>query len=160
MYGGFTTSAQLQVGANVTIGALTPTYYSGSPQLSNFSKTNLTVNESTGPVEPIIITYNDFSFTRIGTLVTIENLLITGMNSAKTSVYVKDSQNNSFTVRIDDSTGMTADTLGLTIGETITVTGPLSYYDYDFDSSNESYVYLNSKYQLMLTLENDIIIID
>lgn len=160
MYGGFTTSAQLQVGANVTIGALTPTYYSGSPQLSNFSKTNLTVNESTGPVEPIIITYNDFSFTRIGSLVTLENLLITGMNSAKTSVYVKDAQNNSFTVRIDDSTGMTADTLGLTIGEMITVTGPLSYYDYDFDSSNESYVYLNSKYQLMLTLENDITILE
>jgi micrococcal nuclease len=159
MYGGFTTSAQLQVGANVTIGALTPTYYNGSPQLSNFSKTNLSVNEATEPIEPVTITYDDFAFNKMGLLVTIENLLITGFNSSKTSIYVKDNNNNTFTVRIDDSTGLNADTLGLTVGVAITVTGPLSYYDYDFDSSNTSYVYDKSNYQLMLTTSGDLIVL-
>jgi len=160
MYAGYTSSSQLQLGANVTIGALTPTYYSGSPQLSNFNKSNLTVNAPTEPVEPIVMTYNDFTFTRIGTLVTIQNLTITSINSAKTSVYVRDALMNTFTVRIDDSTGVTAETLGLNIGDVITVTGPLSYYDYDYDSSNTSYVYNKSNYQLMLTSSDDVIVLE
>lgn len=159
MYAGFTSSAQLQVGANVTIGALTPTYFSGSPQLSNFSKNNLTVNVTPDPVEPMILTYDDFTFTRIGTLVTIQNLMITGINSAKTSIYVRDNQNNTFTIRIDDSTGLNADTLGLSVGVAIMVTGPLSYYDYDYDSSNPSYVYNKSNFQLMLTNADDLIVL-
>lgn len=159
MYAGFTSSAQLQVGANVTIGALTPTYFSGSPQLSNFSKNNLTVNVAPDPVEPMILTYDDFTFTRIGTLVTIQNLMITGINSAKTSIYVKDNANNTFTIRIDDSTGLNADTLGLSVGVAITVTGPLSYYDYDYDSSDTSYVYSKSNFQLMLTNADDLIVL-
>ena len=157
MYAGFTTSAQLQIGANVTIGALTPTYYSGSPQLSNFSKTNLSVNSASNVVTPLTVTYNDFTFTRIGTLVTIQNLTITGINPAGTSVYVRAGAGEAFTVRIDDSTGLNATTLGLTIGDVITVTGPLSYFDYDYDSSNQSYVYLKSNFQLMLTSAADVI---
>ncbi len=158
MYGGFTTSAQLQLGVNVTIGALIPTYYSGSPQLSNFNKVNLTVNSSSNIVTPLVVTYNDFTFNRIGTLVTIQDLTVTGMNGAKTSVYVKTALNQTFVVRIDDSTGLNADTLGITVGQIITVTGPLSYYDYDYDSSNTSYVYEPSNFQLMLTSADDLVI--
>jgi len=158
MYGGFTTSAQLQLGVNVTIGALIPTYYSGSPQLSNFNKVNLTVNSSSNIVTPLVVTYSDFTFNRIGTLVTIQDLTVTGMNGAKTSVYVKTALNQTFVVRIDDSTGLNADTLGITVGQIITVTGPLSYYDYDYDSSNTSYVYEPSNFQLMLTSADDLVI--
>lgn len=160
MYAGYTTSAQLQVGANLTIGALTPTYFGGSPQLSNFNKSNLSVNESTEPVEPITVTYDDFEFKRIGTLVTIENLIITGMNNAKTSIYVKDSLDRTFTIRIDDSSEFTADSLGLTVGAAITVTGPLSYYDYDYDSSDTSYVYRKANFQLMITSADDVIVLE
>ncbi len=162
MYAGFNNSTVLlQIGANVTIGALTPTYYSGSPQLSNFRTANLSVNSTDNVVTPNIITYNDFSFNRIGTFVTLQNLTITYINPAKSSVTVKDSSNNTFTVRIDDATLLNADILGLKVGDVITVSGPLGYYDFDFDSSNHaSYIYNKSKFQLMLTLATDVIIIE
>lgn len=156
MYGGYTTSAQLQVGAHVSIGGLIPTYYSGSPQLSNFDKTNLSLWDSEFVAEPTTITYNDFDFTRIGTLVTMEHLTVVSSNA--TSIYVRDANNNSFVVRVDDSTGIDVSSLGITAGSIITVTGPLGYYDYDYDNDYENYVYDSANYQLMLTTSADIVI--
>ncbi len=161
MYAGFTTSAQLQVGAHVSIGGLIPTYYSGSPQLSNFNKLNLSLWESEFEATPVTITYNDFNFTKIGTFVTMENLVVVSISTATTgsvSIYVKDSNNNSFVVRVDDSTGIDINDLGITAGSIITVTGPLSYYDYAYNNNPETYVYLNANYQLMLTTSDDIVI--
>lgn len=161
MYAGFTTSAQLQLGANITIGGLVPTYYGGSPQLSNFSKTNLTVNEGQLNIEPQIITYSDFSFEVIGSLVTMEHLTVTSIYYASTSssesVNVEDEFGNHFIVRIDDSTGLSAATLGITVGSVITVTGPMSYYDFDYDNDPDNYTWLKSKYQFMLTSDDDLI---
>lgn len=158
MYAGYTISAQLQIGANLTIGGLVPKYHYRSPQLSNFIKFNLTVNEPAEEVTPITITYNEFEFARIGTLVAMNNLTITYINDAKTSIYVEDASHNSFVVRIDNLTSFDADDLGLSVGQVIDVIGPLGYYDYDFDGTNLDYVYLNAKYQLMLTDVSDIII--
>jgi endonuclease YncB( thermonuclease family) len=160
MYAGFTTSAQLQVGANVTIGGLVPTYYSGSPQLSNFTKSNLSVNTPGAPVIPLAVTYDDFVFNRIGTLVTVSNVIIVYINGAGTSITVKDALNRQFVVRIDDATGISATSLGLSVGQAITVTGPLGYYDYDFDGTNLSYQYLPSLFQLMLTSSDDVIVLE
>lgn len=156
MYAGFTTSAQLQVGAHISIGGLTPTYYGGSPQLSNFNKSNLSVTDSTLEVEPTIITYNDFGFSKIGTLVKLEHLEITSINSLGSSVYVKDANNNSFVIRIDDSTGATASSLGLTVGQTISVVGPLGYYDFNYNNEPETYVHTKANFQVMLTSSADI----
>lgn len=162
MYAGFTTSAQLQVGAHVSIGGLIPTYYSGSPQLSNFNKINLSLWDSEFVALPITITYNDFDFTRIGSLVTMENLTVTSISvaatSGSTSIYVKDASNNSFVVRVDDSSSIDLSSLGITVGSSITVTGPLSYYDFNYDNNYETYVYLKGNYQLMLTNGDDIVI--
>ncbi|MBU1144511.1 MAG: thermonuclease family protein [Firmicutes bacterium] len=154
MYIGYTTSAQLQIGANVTVGGLVPTYYSGSPQVSNFSKTNLTVNEEIFNTDPVIIDYNDFSFIQIGSIVKLEHLNITSISTS--SIHVEDADGNTFIVRIDDASGLTASILGISAGQTITVIGPLSYYDFNFDINSESYVFLKSNYQLMLTSSDDI----
>ena len=162
MYAGFTSSAQLQVGANVTIGGLIPTYYSGSPQLSNFNKVNLGLNTDVLEIEPTIVTYDDFDFELIGTLVKVEHLTVTNISYASTSssesVDVRDSSNNTFTVRIDDSTGLSASELGLSVGSVITVSGPLSYYDFDYNNNPETYNWLNSYIQLMLTDDMDLVI--
>lgn len=164
MYAGFTTSAQLQVGANLTIGGLVPTYYGGSPQLSNFNRLYLTVNDDDYEIIPQIITFDDFDFGFLGTLVTIENLEVTSIHEATTSssesIYVEDSSGNSFIVRIDDSTGLSAANLGINVGDTITVTGPMSYYDYDYDNNPETYNWAASNFQLMLITSEDIDIIN
>lgn len=159
MYAGFTTSAQLQVGANVTIGGLVPTYFSGSPQLTNFKRTLLWVNDPVAMPEPLLITNADFEFARIGTLVEVQNLYITSINMAGNTVYVRDAQMRNFSVRIDDSTQQTATTLGLSVGKTISVIGPLGYYDFDWEASPD-YVYSKSKFQVMLTDVSDITIHD
>jgi micrococcal nuclease len=158
MYGGFTTSAQLQVGAYVSIGGLIPTFYSGSPQLSNFNKTNLSVLTEAFEVSPVVLTYSDFAFNRIGTLVTMESLTVTSINNAGTSVYVKDSANHEIVIRIDDSTGLTATALGISVGKVLNVTGPLGYYDFNYSNNPETYVYDRAKYQLMLCASEDIVI--
>lgn len=158
MYGGFTSSAQLQVGAYVSIGGLIPTFYSGSPQLSNFNKSNLSVLTDPFTVSPMVVTYSEFAFNRIGTLVTMGNLTVTSVNNAGTSVYVKDAANHEIVVRIDDSTGLTAAELGISVGKVLTVTGPLGYYDFNYTNNPETYVYDNAKYQLMLCASEDIVI--
>lgn len=154
----YLSSAQLQVGANLTLGGLVPMYYSGCPQLSNFSKQMLTVNDPVTMPEPLAITYDDFTFTRIGSLVEMENLIVTGMNQAQTSIYVRDANSNTFTVRIDDSALFTASDLGITAGDVISVVGPLGYYDYDYDGTNPNYIHLKANYQLILTSMEDITI--
>lgn len=151
-------SSQVQIGANLTLGGLVPTYYSGSPQLTNFSSKLLWVNDPTGQPDPLLIMYGDFTFDRIGTLVQMDNLTVTGFNGDKTSVYVRDQLLNSFVVRIDSASGIDPASLGLTIGDVISVVGPLGYYDYDFDGTDPDYVYLKSNYQLMLTDVSDIVI--
>jgi len=160
MYAGFTTSSQLVVGANVTIAGLTPTYYSGAPQLSNFSKTNLYVNTPGEAVTPLVLTYDQFTFNRIGTLVTLANLTVTYINAAGSTLGVRDASGNTFDVRIDDATTLTAASLGITVGDLITVTGPLSYYDYSWDGTNEAYVYDPANFQLMLTSSEDLVILN
>jgi len=156
MYAGYTTSAQLQVGAHVTIGGLIPTYYSGSPQLSNFSKINLSLSTDTYEIEPQVVTFSEFNFALMGSLITIEHLTVTAISA--TSIYVKDAANHPFVIRIDDATGIDVSSLGITVGATITVTGPLSYYDYNYNNDPSTYVYDMTKCQVMLTSDADIVI--
>ena len=150
-----TGSSVLQLGANVTIGALTPTYYSGSPQLTNFNSINLSLNSTGNPVEPLPITYDGFTFDRIGTFVHLTGLTITYINVAGSSVTVEDSAGHSFVIRIDSSTMLTAASLGLSVGQIITVNGPLGYYDYSFSSST-GYIWAKDNFQVMLTAAADI----
>jgi micrococcal nuclease len=154
-----TGSSVLQVGTNVTIGALTPTYYSGSPQLTNFSSINMSKNSTGNEIDPLPITYDGFAFEYIGTFVRISGLTITYINSAGSSVDVEDASGNSFTIRIDSATGLTATSLGLSVGQTVTVSGPLGYYDYSFQSS-DGYVYQKGNFQVMLTAAEDIEIVE
>jgi len=156
MYGGFTTSALLQVGAHVSIGGLIPTYYGGAPQLSNFSKLNLSLSDSTYEALPLSITANEFDFTRIGTLIQLSGLEVKSVGT--TNIVVEDSQGISFTVRVDDSTGLDIDSLGISVGDFITVTGPLGYYDYGYNNDPENYTYSLGNYQVMLTSGDDIVI--
>ncbi len=162
LYTGFTSSAQIQVGANITVGALVPTYYGGSPQVSNFNKLYLTLNEEDYEIVPQVITYDDFDFGVLGTLVTLEDLEVTSIHYASTSssesVYVEDSLGNSFIVRIDDTTGLDAEILGITVGDSIDVTGPLGYYDFDYDNEPETYIWEKFNFQLMLLSGDDLII--
>lgn len=157
MYGGYTSSSQLQLGAHLMIGGLTPTIYSGSPQLSNFNKLNLSLVTEELTITPEIFTYADFVFANIGKYVTMNHLTVTGVNSEGSSIYVKDAENHAFVVRIDDGTGFNADDLGVTVGQELTVTGPLGYYDYNYDNVFEGYNYLPSNFQLMLTANDNII---
>ncbi|MBN2696536.1 MAG: thermonuclease family protein [Bacilli bacterium] len=151
-------SSQVQIGVNLTLGGLVPTYFSGSPQLTNFSSKLLWVNDPVAPPEPLNITYDDLTFNRIGTLVKMENLTITGFNGDKSSIYVRDVDLNSFEVRVDENSGIDVTSLGLTIGNVISVVGPMGYYDYDFDGTDPDYVYLKSNFQLTLTDVSDIVI--
>jgi micrococcal nuclease len=162
MYGGHTPAVELAPGVNVTIAGLTPTIYSGSgsPQLSNFFTRNLYLNEPVDPVLPVDITYNDFVFERIGSLVRMTNLTVTYINPAGSSVRVSDGNGNSFVVRIDESTQMTASSLGIQVGSVLNVTGPLGYYDYNFDSNKQSYVYQRGNFQLMLITGEDLTIVN
>lgn len=155
---GYTPSAQLVVGANVTMAGMIPTYYSGCPQLSNFNKSNLYVNPSVTAPQAIALTYSQFDFSRIGTLVTISDLTVTGINAAGSTVTVRDADFHTFSVRIDDSTQLTAASLGITVGSRITVTGPLGYYDYGAEVT-ETYVFSPANFQLMLTAAEDLVIL-
>jgi endonuclease YncB( thermonuclease family) len=158
IYTGFTSSAQLVVGANLTFGGMVPTYYSGSPQLTNFSTKQLFVNAPGSLVVPRVITYNDLAFSKIGSLVKFENLTVTSLytGASGATIKVRDGNNNTITIRIDDSTLITLEALGLKVGDAIDVIGPLSYYDYDYDGTNPNYVYDKSKYQVMLADQQDI----
>jgi micrococcal nuclease len=161
MYAGYTSSAQLQVGANVTIGALVPTLYNGSPQVSSFYKANLTVNDAYDfQIDPLEIEYNDLSFELIGTLVTIADLEVSGISYSETSssesIYVEDSSGNTFVIRIDNSTGLSSESLGITVGSIVEITAPLSYYDYGYNNDPETYTWSESYYQLMLLSAEDI----
>ncbi len=162
MYMGYTTDAQLQVGVNVTISALVPTFYGGSPQLSSYYRTNLMVNDDDFVVVPEVITYDDFTFSLLGSLVTMEDLEVTSISYAATSssesIHVEDSAGNTFVVRIDDSTGLSSESLGITVGSIITVTGPLGYYDYDYNNDPESYNWLAENFQLMIITSDDVTI--
>jgi hypothetical protein len=151
-----TGSVVLQVGANVTIGALTPTYYSGSPQLTNFNSLNMSLNSTGNVIDPLPLGYDGFAFVRIGTFVRVSGLTITYINTAGSSVTVEDSAGNSFTIRIESETLLTASSLGLSVGQVITVNGPLGYYDYAF-SSPDGYVYDRGNFQVMLTAAADIV---
>lgn len=156
MYAGYTTSAQLQIGAHVTIGGLIPTYYSGCPQLSNFSRTNLSLSTDTYQIEPTIVSYSDFTPSLLGTLVTVEHLSVYSINA--TSIIVRDAALHQFVIRIDDATGINGTTLGITVGDTISVTGPLGYYDYNYNNDPSTYVFDMANAQLMLTSNADIVI--
>jgi len=156
MYAGYTTSSQLQIGAHVTIGGLIPTYYSGCPQLSNFSRTNLGLSTDTYQIEPTIVSYSDFNSTMLGTLVTVEQLSVVSVSA--TTIVVRDAALHQFVIRIDDATGINATTLGITAGSTITVTGPLGYYDYNYNNDPLTYVFDMANVQLMLTSSADIVI--
>ncbi|MDD3865535.1 MAG: thermonuclease family protein [Candidatus Izemoplasmatales bacterium] len=158
MYAGYTSSSQLQIGAHVAIDGLTPTVYSGSPQLTNFNRLNLSLVTESLIITPEVITYDDFIFTNIGKYVTMNQLTVTGVNTARTSIYVTDIEDHEFVIRIDDSTGFDADDLGVTVGQVLTVTGPLGYYDYDYNNVFEGYNHAPSKFQLMLTASDNIII--
>lgn len=155
---GYTSIAQIQEGVDLTLEAMTPAYFSGSPQLSNFQLTNLTVETFDYDVEPMTITYDDFTFERIGTLVTMEHLEVLSIVESTTSndidINVEDPDGNRFVVRIDNPT-RDVDELNITAGDVMTVTGPLGYYDYDFEQA-EGYVYQKAKFQLMLTSLDDI----
>ncbi|MFA5007126.1 MAG: thermonuclease family protein [Candidatus Izemoplasmatales bacterium] len=154
-----TGSVVLQVGANVTIGALTPTYYSGSPQLTNFNTINMSLNSTGNIVEPLLMTYEAFTFTRIGAYVRLSQLEIVSINAAGSSVVCEDASGHRIVVRIDSDTGFTAEDLGLSVGQIVSVNGPLGYYDFSFESP-DGYVYDNDRFQLMLTLAADITIIE
>jgi len=158
IYTGFTSSAQLVVGANLTFGGMVPTYYSGSPQLTNFSTRQLFVNVPGDPIEPVVITYNDLAFAKIGSLIKFENLIITSLytGASGATINARDGSYNYITIRIDDSTLITLEELGLLVGDTINVIGPLSYYDYDFDGTEPNYVYDKDNYQVMLADSGDI----
>ena len=162
MYAGYTTSAQLQLGANITIGGLVPTYYGGSPQLSNFNKINLNVSDEVLNIQPTVIDFYDFSFEILGTLVKMEHLTVTSIYYASTSgsesIYVQTQGGNTFVVRIDDATGLSAETLGITVGSVITVTGPMSYYDFGYNNDPDTYTWVSSNFQLMLTSGDDLVI--
>jgi hypothetical protein len=121
--------------------------------LTNFSTKQLFLEDPIDMPEPLIVTYNDLDFQRIGTLVQYQNLVITQLYQATSgaTIRARDASYNVFVIRIDDSTLLTLDDLGLQVGDTITVTGPLSYYDYDYDGTDPNYAYLKSNYQLMLT---------
>ncbi len=160
LFAGYDAVAQIQVGVDLTIEGLTPAYYSGSPQLSNFKVSNLTVKSFDYDVDPIVITYDDFTFERIGTLVTMEHLEVMSIDESTTSsdidINVKDLDGNRFVVRIDNSK-WDVEELNINAGDVITVTGPLGYYDYDFEQA-EGYVYQKANFQLMLTSLDDIVI--
>ena len=161
MYAGYTTSAQLQVGANVTIGALVPTFHNGGPQLSSFYKTNLTVNDAYDfEIVPLEIEYDDLAFELIGTLITMTGLEVTSISysttSSSESIYVRDSLGNALEIRIDDTTGLSAEALEITVGSIIDITGPLSYYDYDYNNDPDTYTWLPQNFQLMLITSEDI----
>ncbi len=140
---------------NVTIGA--DASITAQSQLSNFSSINLSVNSTGNTVEPLLMTYDGFEFIRIGTFVHMTGMTITYINTAGSSISVRDGANNTFVLRIDSATGLTAASFGLSVGQTITATGPLGYYDFNFVQS-EDYVYLQSNFQLMITTAADITI--
>lgn len=162
MYAGYTSSAQLQLGAHVTIGALVPTYYSGSPQLSNFNRMNITASTDTYEITPTLVTFSEIDFELLGTLVVMEHLTVQSISVSQstesTSIVVRDELNHSFVVRIDSASGITSGELGITVGSVITVTGPLSYYDYNYNNDPSTYVYDMANIQLMLTSSDDIVI--
>jgi len=163
MYIGYSTqTAQLQLGVHLTVGALVPTYYNGSPQLSNFNAFNISVNTDTYEIEPTLITSSDFNFGMLGTLVTMEHLHVTSFSVSPTtditSIYVMDDLGNTILIRAGAYSGVDLDALGLTVGDYITVTGPLSYYDYDYNNDPSTYVYDMANVQLLLTTSDDIVI--
>ncbi|MBU0997577.1 MAG: thermonuclease family protein [Firmicutes bacterium] len=162
MYIGYSTqTAQLQLGVHLTVGALVPTYYNGSPQLSNFNAFNVSINTDTYEVEPTVVTSSDFNFELLGTLVTMEHLHVTSSSVSPTtgitSIYVMDDLGNTFSIRAGAYSGVDLDELGITAGDYITVTGPLSYYDYNYNNDPETYVYDMANVQLILTSSDDIV---
>ncbi|MDD3122762.1 MAG: thermonuclease family protein [Candidatus Izemoplasmatales bacterium] len=153
MYIGYATSAQLQLGVHITVGGLIPGYYNGAPQISNFNKVNLSLSTETYEIVPQIVTYSDFNFFLMGSLVTIEHLTVVSVSGS--TIIVRDSSLHQFSIR---SNGIDVSSLGITAGSIVTVTGPLSYYDYNYNNDPSTYVYDMANCQLMLTDSVDIVI--
>ncbi len=147
LYIGYVLTSQLEIGNNVTIQGLVPTYHYEDKQLSNFILKNLTVNSENNTVTAKEKTLSELSEKDIYSLIKINNLTVTYINDYNNAVTIncKDSNNNTMTIRIDVSLYKTVDISNLKVGSIINVTGPLEMY--------------NGKYQIMLTLTEDLEII-
>ena len=91
------------------------------------------------------------------TYVQIAGLEIISINTAGSNVTAEDAAGHVIDIRIDSDTGFTAADFGLTVGQIVTVNGPLGYYDFAFDTP-EGYLYLRDRFQVMLTTAADIMI--
>jgi len=153
--------AQIQVGEHLSISALTPTYYNGNPQLTNLKEKYIVALTDEMEITATEISYDEFDVTKIGSLVSMDHLLIKSIYTSSTmivSLTVEDASGNEFEVRIDTvSTNISFEAYGISVGDYISVTAPLGYYDYDYDSTATNYVYVKAYFQLTVCSSADIV---
>jgi len=159
VYAGFTRMTKLQVGNRVAIdGTLVyfPDPETGAPQVTDITDRKITLISSGNAVSPVVFTIDQLNKQDnpllSGRFVKLENVVVTsGYNTASNNaytLYVKDSLNREFTIRINDDVAI-RDLQNNRITDwnhfkdkTISVSGPLSIY--------------NNQYQIMLASYGDV----
>ena len=132
LYTGYNGSAQLEVGANVTIQGLEATYHNGAPQLSNFMKNKLTVNSTGNVVEPVVMNNIADLMLSVGSYVKYNNLTVTKVYEADNKAITltcRDAAGNTVYVRKDASQSVSVDVSMLQVGVTFNITGPVTVYN-------------------------------
>ncbi len=141
----------LSLGNEVLISGVTVTYYpdeeTGAVQVSNYQTREpySQVISRDNTVDPSLVTIPDITDDHIGSLLQVENLTITSIyvaDSGAFTVTAEDASGNSVDIRVAENAPTDITESLFTVGDSITVTGPLSRYQ--------------GEYQIMLTNVDDI----
>lgn len=153
VYTGFEYTTKFQIGNEVILDNVVPTYHpdeeTGALQLSGFRARNLEIVSEGNIVEPELITIDDLTEHKIGSLVEVHNLTIVDVYSGQEgafTVYVEDELGNELTLRKDSSSSSDIDITDYTVGKVLNIVGPVHVY--------------NSDMQIMITRTEDVTFIE
>ncbi len=153
VYTGFEYTTKFQVGNEVTLDNVVPTYHpdqeTGALQLSGFRARNLEILSEGNIVEPNLINIDELTDEMIGSLVEVRQLTIVdvyaGQDGAFT-VYTEDEFGHSLVLRKDASSSEDILVTDFTVGKVLNIVGPVHVY--------------NSELQIMITSIEDVTFIE
>lgn len=136
LYLGYVYTTKAEVGNEVTLSGVTPTYYpdaeTGALQLSGFDRKNITVISTDNVSVPTLKVVNDLTINDVGSFIKVEGIEVVSIYTSTTTgdhtITCKDSLGNPIDVHVQSGVTRTEVNNTFVVGSLIDVVAPLGRY--------------------------------